>query len=354
MSWSMKYLDYTIEQVELKDQPDKLLHEYCDFLDIGYRWYEQDDPLPNRDQRIFSIRNPHPHSKGYNWIVRDKQGIIVGSAGFGFEIESSPSFEQNGHTCGGGVEILPEHRRKGIATEILKQMLEIGHDQGKTVFNIGSSLQEGFDYCEQFLKGKIGQKGGENRLKIADLDWDLMKKWIAEGEERNPDTKLVFFEDCPDEIIDAYMEIYTETMNQQPMGDMDWRYKGTPESRREDEQRMKDHNTRWFTLISQEPDGSISGLTEMYYNTKRTFRIAQNLTGVRQIERGRGLGKWLKAEMVTRIMEMFPEITYISTGNADSNAPMLSINHRMGFKKIRTWQAYKFDLEELRKRLQEN
>lgn len=51
--------------------------------------------------------------------------------------------------------------------------------------------------------------------------------------------------------------------------------------------------------------------------------------------------------------EKFPEIKYISTGNADANAPMLSINNRMGFKLFEKTRLYKFKIGELEKRIAE-
>ena len=119
----------------------------------------------------------------------------------------------------------------------------------------------------------------------------------------------------------------------------------TPASRRESEARM---GRGWYTKVSQEADGSLSGLTEVVHDLGMSYRVEQELTGVSDEHRGRGLGKWLKAEMMFFIRDELPEVRYISTGNADTNTPMVSINERMGFKRHQTELCYQFELEALR------
>ncbi len=79
--------------------------------------------------------------------------------------------------------------------------------------------------------------------------------------------------------------------------------------------------------------------------------LLRKLTGVKEDYRGKGLGKWLKAEMALYIKENYPKIKYISTGNANENAPMLAINKQMGFKFHKEGSAIKFDIEELSRKL---
>src|SRR5215831_3939024 len=45
-----------------------------------------------------------------------------------------------------------------------------------------------------------------------------------------------------------------------------------------------------------------------------------------------GLGKWLKAAMLDHLRRAHPDTIWISTENAGSNAPMLSINRALGYR----------------------
>ena len=93
-------------------------------------------------------------------------------------------------------------------------------------------------------------------------------------------------------------------------------------------------------MVTREPDGTISGITDITWAPYRSAFIEQRFTGVRPEARGRGLGKWIKAAMLLHIRDLYPGTRWIATGNARSNAPMLKINRALGFKPYRIGNEY--------------
>lgn len=60
---------------------------------------------------------------------------------------------------------------------------------------------------------------------------------------------------------------------------------------------------------------------------------------------------FFEAAMLLRVLEEKPAVERVDTGNAGSNAPMLSINHALGFRSVRVGGSWQGDLHSARKRL---
>lgn len=97
-------------------------------------------------------------------------------------------------------------------------------------------------------------------------------------------------------------------MNQQPLGNYDGQILITPESRRSDEKKYKERKLKWYTIITKEKNGTISGLTEMLYHSRTPHKGYQNLTGVKEEYQSRKLGKWLKAHMLMWFYDKYSNI----------------------------------------------
>jgi len=88
-------------------------------------------------------------------------------------------------------------------------------------------------------------------------------------------------------------------------------------------------------------DGAdIAALCEASWDSRFPDRVFQMLTAVARPWRGQGLAKGVKAAMLRLLRDRHPQIRLMITGNAEVNAPMLSINNRLGFTVYRRAGSY--------------
>ena len=99
------------------------------------------------------------------------------------------------------------------------------------------------------------------------------------------------------------------------------------------------------------PSGEFAGLTDVFLPRLFPSQVWQEDTGVDPAHRNKGLGRWLKAEMLKWIASSRPEAKRIDTFNAGSNEPMLAINVEMGFEPILVENVWQATVEEVRANL---
>jgi RimJ/RimL family protein N-acetyltransferase len=243
-------------------------------------------------------------------------------------------------------------RRKRIAAGLLKELLNTAEKMKKSTIVAEVENEPGRKFCEAF-NGELVHKEVQHRLYMEDVNWDVISEWRAKGRKRFPDTTFEFFRDCSDADIDMFCSTYTEIINERPTGDMQQTIITTCESRKIEEQNLKKKGVEWYTLISREKDGDISGMTDIMFHPKEPHKIVQYFTGVSAKHRRKGLAKRLKAEMLYAISEKFPDVEYIKTTMAPDNKPMLAINAQMGFKSRKKSYVYQWALPDLKQRLEQ-
>ncbi len=334
---------------------DDTFNSFLDCLEELFIEQNPGDPLIPRDFLKDVLKNPPPGEKRIRKLVIDEEtNKIIGFLFLLIYSEKSQQYENNKHSAVVGISFLKDEYDRNQALDLLKLALNIikKHDVVTTI-DICSFREREWEFWKS-LGAKLALEGAENRLYLKEVDMDLIEKWRDDGQKRarEEDIKLVSFQRCPDEIVEEYTSLFTEIFRLIPLGDFDF-VPGdeTTETRREKEQRFEDLGYEWYTLATQEKNGVFSGLTEIFYHRGRPHSVGQELTGVKPKYRRRGLGKWLKAEMLVFIKKEFPDAQYIVTGNADMNAPMLSINERMGFKIFNKEQCYSIKLDELEKNM---
>lgn len=296
---------------------------------------DPDDP-PLEDETVERAeRRPHPDWDNEWFAVLDstRPEVQIGEVIFEFSRPESPSNKTNANFAWCSIGLLSPYRRKGLGMRMLRKIWELARAHERTVLEAWVDEPDGLAFAAA-IGATVVQKRRENRLRLENVDWAMVETWAKEGLARAPGTRLRWFQNrIDDDVLAPYCELYTTIFNQQPF---EARGQGaivfTPESFRDRESRTADMGARWLTAASVEPNGSLSGFTEVTYIPDNGWIIQQNLTGVRDPFRGRGLAKWLKAAMLRRVRTELPQVRVVRTENASSNAGMLSINERLGFR----------------------
>ncbi|MHA2085913.1 MAG: GNAT family N-acetyltransferase [Candidatus Thorarchaeota archaeon] len=331
--------------------------EWKNYHQFRYKRYPEfapGDPITSDiavEESLRTLRKEQ-HIETHTVHLKEKPNEQIGLLRLAVMRKDSASYEDNKHICEiMGLSLLKPYRRKGIGSQLLKKVREFAVKHEKNLIISFTSEDDGKAFMRK-LKADEALSGIQNRLSLESLDWDMVKQWAKEGPERSPESKLEFFYETPDDIIEEYCAIYTEVMNQAPRDELKvGDYIVTPEVWRTWEEHNKKVGTTRITVITREPNGDISGLTELIHLPSKVPLIFQDLTGVPEKYRGSGKGKWLKAVMLLRVREEYPDIKTVVTGNATSNAPMLSINERLGFKVHRESIGYQIELKKLEKYL---
>jgi len=321
---------------------------FLDHTDAIRAELEPEEPRLPREKRLALMRSAFemPEVSRYFYLLfAGGEKAAAGYAGIFLENANSPSYNDNKHTANLELSVLPRYRRHGLASALLRHVAVDLAAKEPAVRELYApvSMDAGCGFCGKF-GGTVSLEVGSNRLYLKDADWARVERWADEGARRNPDTAIVETPVIPEADIKEFSEVYTETLNQAPQGDTSQRLVRTPEQIRQYEEKCLKDGVGIFNVYAKEKDGSISGLTEIGYLKEAGHKVTQYLTGVREACRGRGLGKLLKARMLLHIRREYPAARYVATSNADSNAPMMAINQKLGFKKHRSLKVYKLKL----------
>jgi mycothiol synthase len=306
-----------------------------------------DDPPRSIESTIKNVKNWKIFQKveHHPWYLWEGEAIIASLfASVGF-------YDDNRHLLQGSINVLPDYRRQGLATSFLPKLVEIAEANERTLLITGtdSTVPAGEAFAEKLGADK-GLETHTNQLVLAELDLSLLQAWMDGAKTSAKDFEMgLWTERYPEEDIQDICKLF-EVMNDAPRGDLQIEdSKIKPEDLREGEASMKARGIeRWELYVRHKLSGELAGFTGTYWDPENPENLGQGGTGVLPKYRGHGLGKWLKAAMIQKVMAERPVVKRIRTGNADSNAAMLAINNALGFKPYIAETVWQIEIEKIK------
>lgn len=242
-------------------------------------------------------------------VVRADRKII----GYG-EVRISPA-EANAHLAIANVVVLPEHRRRGIGTALLRAALPLM--DGRSVIEAWSvyadSPGERFAAARGF---RVVSTMTRQLLTLGDP---------PEVDELPAGYELVTWKGAaPEEFVEAYVEALNG-IRDAPQGETSLDLtRNTVESIRREEAATVP--VRWIVLLLHEREAA--GVTVVEVNPAVPTVAEQLHTVVLPAHRGRGFGRLIKASMLHDL----EGVEKIYTRTSSDNVHMLRVNHSLGYE----------------------
>ena len=294
------------------------------------------------DEMLSTLREPDATERVEACAAYVDGRLVGASVEFFFLLE-------NLHKTWLEVYVDPAARRGGVGSALVAWGVERARADGRT--QVAAETTYAFELRDSAPAFQFARKHGFRianteicrRLAIPLAD-GLLDEIEAEAAAHSGGFKLEsFVGHVPDQLIASYCALTNKLAIEAPGGEYDWEEESvTPEIFREKERQMASIGRhRWTTVAVHE--GQVVALTDIVVSEGED-RASQWYTIVDRDFRGHRLGAAVKVANLRQVLSAHPEITAVHTTNAETNANMIDINERLGFKPIALCPGFLRDL----------
>lgn len=239
----------------------------------------------------------------------------------------------------------PDHSGRGLGRDLLAHALEVVRAEGRTrVFIEAPWLPEGrtgpaFGMLEAV--GALRVLDDERRI------LDLLAHPPGDPAAVPVGYQVVQWTDsAPESLVEGCAYLLGRMILDMPMGESAYEQEKWDVARyRASEQDARDRGrTRVSTAVVHVASGAVAGVSDIGINQRRPEVSYQWSTIVDPDHRGHGLGLVLKTHNHRHLLATCPEARWINTWNASTNAHMVPINDRLGFRVAERWSEWQLDL----------
>lgn len=333
-----------IEQINIRNATERQYAAYNAFLNVMRAERLPDDPPIPLEDDVRRWRTIPSFLDLSVWIGTQNDAVVA------YASTTIQRVDENKHVLDFGIEVDAANRRRGIATRLLDLVADLARREERRL--LITSSRSTIPAAERFLRrigATVGLETHTNQLDLKDLNRDLIQLWQARAKERAAGFEILLWTGgFPEEHLEQFAEL-VGAMNRAPRGTLQLEdFRTTPEHLRQWTTAMRERGIEHWTMVARErATGRFAGFTEVTWHPNRPEILSQEGTAVTAEFQNLGLGRWLKAAMLDKVLRERPQVKRVRTGNADSNAPMLKINYELGFKPYISQAAWQVELSQV-------
>lgn len=242
----------------------------------------------------------------------------------------------NRHLAWLELEVDPEHRGRGLGSTLLEFGERRARELGRTSIGV-----DGWDlpHVRSFAAAHDLPARGvsvKRRQTLAEVDRADLDAAYAEALSAASDYELLRIEgETPEDLLPAVAAM-AASINDAPIDDLDIEDEVYPPERVRDYERTQlARNKRLYKVLARHrATGDLAGHTVVAVEAGQPWVADQHDTTVVSAHRGHRLGLLLKADMLRWLAEAEPQVETIDTWNMESNAFMIGVNERLGYRPL--------------------
>jgi GNAT superfamily N-acetyltransferase len=311
--------------------------------------FHPDDPVLSDEEYEYEMRRADPLWDARHWLAFEG-AAAVGFAGAWFRRPGTPNADDHARflKCYGSVAA--SARRRGIGTQLLQPVHALMHTLDKTVLTLSAENDAGHGFLTH-AGAAAKHSMVESCTFLDDLNWAGLRAW----EDVAGDLGLTW--ECyagrvPRKTLVALLPALTALVSDVPLGSLD-----APPIHLEIES-----YDQWYAgmartggmhhvVMLHDPGGAVIAMSEASWDSRNPKVAFQIFSAVARPWRRRGVARAIKAALLRQIRSANPGAREVRTFNAESNAPILAVNRRLGFTALRRHVDYQITRAELDARL---
>lgn len=239
------------------------------------------------------------------------------------------------------VHVLPDHRRRGHGSAMLAHLEDAARERGRRVLTALASwpYDAGSDGAGASAPGFAAARGWslalsevqrELRLPVAEEVLDRLARDAARAHAAY--TLRSWVGPVPDDLLQGWAEVTSSLATQAPTGDLELEPEAvSAEAVREREAVLERQGRTKYNTVALDADGVVVAYSDLATTVHEPGRAYQWGTLVRGEHRGHRLGIAVKAATLRLLQRERPDVTRVTTYNAEVNAHMIGVNEAMGF-----------------------